>query len=171
VGELPCQLSLLQGLGDPLLDLPPALRAAGTQPALELLLTRRRDEDRDAVGDPVPDGERAAGLQLEQGGLAASRDPVDLRAQRAGALAVAPRPLDPFEEVVGREPAVELFARQEPVVPPVDLARPPLSRRRRNRELELRNALEQQPRQGALPLAGRAGDDEDGRALRRGVTC
>jgi hypothetical protein len=79
---------------------------------------------------------------------------------------LAPRPLDPLEELVVGEAPVELVRADEPVLAPVLLAGAAGARRRRDGELQLRNALEQQPRKRALALAGRAGDDEDRRPSR-----
>jgi hypothetical protein len=97
------------------------------------------------------------------------RDPLDLGPQRAGALVLAPRPLDPLEKLVCREQTVELLLASEVVLAPFLLAGPSFAGGHGDRELELWNPLQQHPRQRALPLAGRAGDDEDRRA--RPATC
>ena len=71
-----------------------------------------------------------------------------------------------LEEVVGREAAVEFLLGEEPVVAAVLLARPARAGRRRDRELELRHSLHEEPCECALSLPRGAGNDED-RLLRR----
>ncbi len=87
------------------------------------------------AGDAVGDVQRALGLELEHADLALVADAVDLGEERAGAL--APREDVVLEEVVVREPPVELLVADEVVVDAVDLARPAGARRRGDRELEL----------------------------------
>ena len=87
-------------------------------------------------------------------------DPVDLRAERAGAL--APREADVLEEVPGREAPVELLVAQEPVVAAVLLAGTLGARRRGDGELEAVDAVDEQLREGALAFSRRPGEDEDG---------
>ena len=53
-----------------------------------------------------------------------------------------PRPLDPFEKLVGGQKAVELLLGDEVVLAPLLFLGAPFSRRRGHRELELRDALE-----------------------------
>ena len=92
-------------------------------------------------------------------------DALDLRPQRPCSLVLAPGPFDPLQEFVRGEPAIEFLAADEVVLAAVLLPGPALARRRGHRQLQLGDALEKHLRKGALPLAGGAGDDEDGRAF------
>jgi hypothetical protein len=69
--------------------------------------------------------------------------------------------VDVLEEVAGREPRRELVAADEVVVAPLPLAWPTLARRRRDRELELRELREEAALERALSGTRRAGDCED----------
>src|SRR6266516_4346282 len=165
VGELAGELALLESLGQPLLDLALAFGSSLSQAFLELLAVRGGDEDRDAAWYPVANGQRTARLELEQDWPSLAGDPLDLRPERPRTPVLAPGPLDPFEELVGRTAALELIGADEVVLAAVLLSRPSLACRRGNGQRHLRNAFEQHPRKGALPLAGGAGDDENGRAF------
>src|SRR5437764_188637 len=165
VGELVGQLALLERLGEPFLDLALAFGAACAQTPFELLAVRRRGEDRDAAGAAIAYCERAGGLAREQDRPAAARDPLNLRPQRPRAPPLAPRKAYILEERILGELPVELLVRPEVVLAVLLLLGPARAGRRRDGQRQLRNAFEQQPRKGALPLAGRAGDDENGRAL------
>src|SRR5204863_2219132 len=111
---------------------------------------------------PVAHRECAAGLDLEQGGAGAAGDPLELRPERARAVALAPRQRHVLQKAVLGEALVELLVRQEPVVASVLFARAAGPRRRRNGELELGNALGEPPCKRAFPFAGGPGYDEDG---------
>ena len=82
---------------------------------------------------------------------------LELRAQRAVAVAGV---LGVLDEVAGRDAVVELLGREEVVVDAVLLARPRRARRRRDRQLERRDAVEQRPDQRPLADSGRARDHE-----------
>src|SRR5881227_321996 len=62
VAELRLEGELPLGDTQALLDLTLALRRPRAKPLLELLLVRRRDEDRHRVGNAVADGEGSPGL-------------------------------------------------------------------------------------------------------------
>src|SRR5262249_34447936 len=109
IGELAGELALFKRLGGALRNLGLALSASPTQAPLELLAVGGGDEDRDAARHPVADGQCAAGLELQEHRMALLRDPLDLGPQRAGALALSPWPLDPLEELIDREQALELL--------------------------------------------------------------
>src|ERR1043166_4314711 len=64
VVELGLELQLALRDGEPLVDLPFALGRTCAESMLELLLARRRHEDRYRPVDAVADGERAIGLDL-----------------------------------------------------------------------------------------------------------
>src|SRR5919198_4260820 len=106
-----------------LFDLAGALGRPRPQPALQDRAARRRHEDRHRLRDPFLDGERAAGLDLEQRRVPTFADAVELRPERPGAVAGAPGQLDPLEEVALGKLAVELVLRDEPVVAAVLLVR------------------------------------------------
>ena len=132
------------------------------QPALELL-ERRRDEDRDrARRAPRLTSSAPFDLELEHRRRALGRDAVDLRAQRP--VARGPTNSTCSRKLAGGDAARELLVAQEPVLDAVLLARPLLARRRRDGELELREAREQRTDERALPGSGWPGDDEDGPA-------
>ena len=92
--------------------------------------------------DAALDAQRPLGLELEQRRLSLSEQPVDLGVERPVAVADV---VDVLEELAGVDAAVELLARQEPVVDAVLLARTLCARRRRDRERKLR-----EPRQHEL---------------------
>ncbi len=119
------------------MDLAGALGRPLAQSALELL-ERRVDEDRQRAGDPLLDGEGSVQFQLEQRDVACGGDPVELRDERAGAL--APGEDVVLEEAAVGEQAVELLVAQVPVVDALDLARPQRPRRRRDGEPKPRDA-------------------------------
>ncbi len=107
-------------------------------------------------------------------------DPVDLGTKRA--VPLAGHVLDPLEEAARVDAARELVLGEEPVLAPVLLAGALLPRRRGDRDLELRDPLDERPDQRPLPRARRARDDEDGarvahagrrpcRCRRRRLTC
>ena len=78
---------LLPGEADALADLALALGRALAQPALELR-DRRGDEDRHRARDVAPCTASAPSVSSSSSGtLPVGRDPVELRAERAGALA------------------------------------------------------------------------------------
>src|SRR3954465_5564548 len=93
--ELRRERQLLLGDIEPLVDLSLALGRAGTEPALPLLAVRRPDEDRHRRRHPARYGERAVRLDLEHGRVARGGDPIELRPERARAVALAPGQLDP----------------------------------------------------------------------------
>jgi hypothetical protein len=88
--------------------------------------------------------------------------PLDLRAQRAVAVARVDRVL---EEGPLLDAAVELRVGEKPVVASVDLAAARLAGRGRDRQLEAGEALLERADQGPLADAGGTGDDEDVGAL------
>src|SRR4029078_2664816 len=165
IGELTGELALLERLREPLLDLALAFGPARAKSPLELLAVRSRDEDRDAARDAVAHGQGAAGLEPQQDRPPLARDPLDLRPECPRPLVLTPRPLDPLQELVRGEPPVEFFPVDEVVLAAVLLTRPARAGGRGYRQLQLRDAVQQHPREGALPLAGGPGDDEDRRAL------
>src|SRR5207245_1768207 len=100
---------------------------------------------------------RALHLYLED-----DRDPggdaaLELGAQRPVAIARVRRVLD---EVARGDAVLELARGEEVIRDPVPLARPRWPGRRRDRQLERRDPVEQRPDQGALADAGGAGDHE-----------
>src|SRR6187200_1438326 len=99
-------------------------------------------------------------LELEDADAAVPADPVDLRPERA--VPLVRDVLDPFEELAVLHPLAELLVGEEPVLAPVLLPGAHWSRGRGDRDLELREPLEQRADQRALAGAGRPGDDEDG---------
>ena len=121
----------------------------------------------------VLDVERAVELQLEHADPAVRRDPVDLGAQRP--VPPARDVLDPFEEPAVGDAARELVLFEEPVLAAVLLAGAEGPGRRRDRDLELRDALDERADQRPLAGAGRAGNDEDlarlAHAARRPCGC
>src|SRR5512133_2911425 len=150
-------------LGDvqPLLDLAFALGRAYAEPALELLGARSGDEDRHGRRNAVPHPHCPAGLDLEQRRVLFRGDSVELGPERSGPVALPPGQLDPLEELAGLEPAAEILLAQEVVVAGILLVGAAWPRRRRDRELELGHTFREGSGQGALALAGGAGDDED----------
>jgi len=73
-----------------------------------------------------------------------------------------------LEEVVRLDAREELVRGQEPVLTPLLLARPAVARRRRNRHLDVRNALQQLADQRSLPGTRWAGDDDERRPVATG---
>jgi hypothetical protein len=71
-----------------------------------------------------------------------------------------------LEEVAAGQPLLELLEREEVVVAPVDLARPRLARRGRDRQLEAGQPLAQPPDERALAYARRSGYDEQAQNVR-----
>ena len=111
--ELAGLLELLPGELDPLVDLAGALRRALAQAPLELV-DAGGDEDRHRARHLVLDAERSLGLELEQRNVAVRRDPVELRAERA--VAVAGDVLDVLEELAARDACEEVVVGEEPVL-------------------------------------------------------
>jgi hypothetical protein len=146
---------------EPLLDLALALGGTLAQPPLVLFEARRPDEDRDRSGDALRDCQCAFGLEIEQRDAACVEDPVDLRAQRAIAVA---RVLDVLEEGALRGPALELLLAQEVVVDAVGLPLPAPPGGRRDRDLELGEAGKDALDERSLPRARWSRDDDDPRA-------
>src|SRR2546430_898307 len=165
VGELTGELALLESLGQPLLDLALALGSSRPQAFFELLAVRGGDEDRHASGYPVANGQCSTRLELEQDRSSRAGDPLELRPERSRSLVLAPGPFDPLQELVGRSSALEFIGGDEVVLAAILLSGTPLSRGRGNGQRQLRNTFQQHPGKGALPLAGGAGDDENGRAF------
>src|SRR5262249_8524599 len=144
---------------EPLLDRLPGVRAPGLEPLPEDRLVRRRDEDQDCiVMQCVADLARALDLDLQDDGGALADALLDLTAERPGVAAAVAGVL---QEIARLEPLSELLRGEEVVVATVHLAGPRLPRRGRDRQLELRDPLEQQLDQRALPDPRRTGDDED----------
>src|SRR5215470_2993612 len=106
--ELRLEGQLALGDVEALLDLPLALGRARPEPPLQLLAARSGNEDGHRGGDAVADPECAPGLDLEERRAVLGGDPVELGPERAGAVALSPGQLDPFEKVAGLEPPVEL---------------------------------------------------------------
>src|SRR5581483_2304968 len=113
VVEAPGKLLLLPRERDPLAHLARALGRALLQPSLELV-EWRIDEERHRSRHLLLHRRRAVQLELEQGNAALVRDPVELRAKRAGFL--TPGEDVVLEELAVREAAIELLLGQEPVV-------------------------------------------------------
>ena len=93
-------------------------------------------------------------------------NPLELGAK--GAVAMARDVHDVLEEVVRLDAREELVRGQEPVLAPLLLARPTVARRRGDRYLEVRNALQQLADQRSLPGTRRPGDDDERRPVATG---
>src|SRR5207248_3451617 len=104
---------------DPLSDRARALGGPGSQPSLELL-DRGGDEDRDRMCVAALHPHRAFGLELQEGRFARRAEAVDLRVQRAVAVADV---VDPLQELAGVDARVEVLAGEKVIVHPVLLTR------------------------------------------------
>ena len=131
------------------------LGAARRQALAQLLERARRDEDRHRLGNRRAHLPGPLELDLEHHRDAAAPAPLELRPQRAVAVAGVARVLD---ELAGGEPAVEVLFGEEVVGDPVLLAAAGRAGGRGDRERELGVALAQRSDEGALANPGGAGD-------------
>ena len=159
VAEAVCLLELTTGDRDPLADLAGRLGRTLAEPALELLDVGG-DEDRARARHLRLHVERAVRLELEHADAPVRRDPVDLRAERP--VAPVGHVLDPLEERRLLRARRELLVGEEPVLATVLLTGPLRPGRRGDRDLELRDPLEDRADQRPLPGARGTGDDDDG---------
>ena len=131
----------------------PSISVARSRSRRSSSLDRRGDEDRHARRHLLLHRERAFRLELEHAPPPCRRDPLDLGAQRPVALAG-----DVRRRARGsrrrRRAATNSRVVEEVVLAPVVLARPPRARRRRDGDLELGDALDEQ-RGSACPCRRR----------------
>ena len=170
VAEVVRLLELVAGERDPLLDLAGRLRRTLAQPPLELVDVGAAMKIVHAPGTSRLHVQRPVELELEHADAAVPGDPVDLRPQRAVALA-ARRTSTHSRNSPSSTRARELVVVEEPVLAAVLLARRAAgasSRRPRPRAAGTRSSRAADQR--ALAGAGRAGDDEDGLTLPTGGT-
>ena len=127
-----------------------ALGAAAAQPPLELGHAGGLDEHEDRVGHDGADGEAALDVDLQDDGLPAREDALDLAAKGPVAMGVDPRPL---QELPRREATVELGVVHEVVGDAVLLTFARLPRRRRDRQPQAGHPLAQKRDERALAYA------------------
>ena len=114
--------------------------APALQPAAQVGRVRRRDEDLDRLRHRRAHLLRPLDLDLEDHRVTARETALDLRAQGPVAVAAVGGEL---EEVLFLGALLELLRGEEVVIATVLLPLPRIARRRRDRELEVRDALQQ----------------------------
>ena len=147
---LPRVRHLLAGVCEAQAHLLLVLGSTAAQTTLELVHAGRLDKDENRLGHDGADREAALDVDLQDDGLTARKDALDLALQRAVAMGVHPRPL---EELSRRKATVKLLVVHEVIGDAIGLPGARLPSRRRDRQAKTGDPLAQLSYERALAYA------------------